>query len=162
MIAPRLLLSAWIAAAIAVGTGGCGNPDSHNDATAGAHPEGGHVHQPKYGGRLVELGNHQGNLELVLDAAAGRLALYSLDAHAENFVRLPLTEISLVAETPGGSHPLVLKPVGNAATGEKPGDTSQFEVTADWIRTTPAFTVRIPELTVQATTYRDLVVRLPQ
>lgn len=101
-------------------------------------------------------------MELVLDAPAGKLTLYSLDAHAGDFVRLPLMSITLTADTPGGIRTLVLQPVGNAATGEKPGDTSQFEVTADWLKTTPAFTGRISELTVKSRTYRDVAFALPK
>lgn len=162
MITRRFLLTALTAAAVAAGTGGCGNRDDPGPAQVPAQSDGGHAHQPKYGGRLVELGEHQGNIELVLDPTAGKLTLYSLDAHAENFVRLPLTGITLVAETPGGNHTLVLQPVGNTVTGEKPGDTSQFEARADWLKSSPSFTARIPELTVKSRTYRDLAFRLPQ
>jgi hypothetical protein len=159
-----LTFSALTAVAVVLGLSGCGNHEAHDrdHAATDTHAAGGHAHQPKYGGQLVELGEHQGNLELVLDSTAGKLTLYCLDAHAENFVRLPLPSITLLAETPGGPQTLTLQPVGNAATGEKPGNSSQFEGTADWLKSTPAFKGRIPELTVKATTFRDVTFGLPQ
>lgn len=152
---PRSPLPALLALMVALGCGGCGghgDADGHEDGQAHA----GHVHQPKYGGTLVELGRHEGNVEVLLDPAAGKFTLYVLDAHAENFVRIPARTVSLVAEVGGNSRELVLQAVGNAATGETPGNTSQFEGTADWLKSAPPLTGRIPELTVQSKTYRDV------
>jgi hypothetical protein len=84
---------------------------------------------------LVELGDHQYNLELVHDPIQGKLTAYVLGGHAENFIRVtqPTLELSIV--TPSGPRPLTLAAVGNPATGETPGDTSQFEAAADWLKT---------------------------
>lgn len=131
---------------------GCG--DGHGPES-GDH-EGGHAHQPKYGGKLVELGHHEGNVELVLDPSTGRLTAYLLDAHAENFVRLPLDSFVVVAQVQGAEQILTFKPVGNPATGEKAGDTSQFEATADWLKSATSVQGRIRELPVKAKVYRDV------
>jgi hypothetical protein len=153
------ILQVLLATVLILAAGGCGD-DSHRDAASGAHSGAGHSHQPKYGGRLVELGHHEGNVELVLDSKAGRLTLYVLDAHAENFVRLPHSSITLLADAPGGTHALALKPVANAATGETPGDTSQFEIVDEWLKSAPSFSGKIPELTVRSKTYRDVPFQL--
>jgi hypothetical protein len=114
-----------------VALAGCGKK---SDPAAGKTS--GHVHVAPHGGTLIELGDHAYNLELVRDAAAGKLTVYVLDGHAENFVRIKSPAVELVA-MPGGQYtPLSLKAVANSATG---GDTSQFEVQADWLKTAGEF-----------------------
>jgi len=139
---------------------GCG--DSQSSGEGDHASEGGHAHSPKYGGKLIELGEHEGSLEFVLDGPGGKLTAYILDAHAENFVRLPLDSFVVVAQAAGVEHTLTFKPVANPATGEKPGDTSQFEATADWLKTTPSFTATLKELPVKSKTYRDVQTTLPK
>lgn len=146
-----------LAAVVAVLVAGCGG-EPKNDHAAGH----GHSHQPKYGGTLVELGEHQGNLEFVRDASAGRLTAYVLDAHAENFVRVPLASFTLVATNAGKAETLVFQPVANTATGEKPGDTSQFEATAGWLKTAPVFDAVLPQITVRGTTFKDVRFNFPK
>lgn len=155
---PRSPLPALLALLVAFGTGGCGGHDDAeaHDAHEGGAAHTGHVHQPKYGGTLVELGQHEGNVEVLRDPAAGKFTLYVLDAHAENFVRIPARTVTLVAEVGGSPRELVLQAVGNAATGETPGNTSQFDGTAEWLKSDAPLTGRIPELTVQSKTYRDV------
>ncbi|MBN8247777.1 MAG: hypothetical protein J0L84_10080, partial [Verrucomicrobia bacterium] len=77
---PALLAALGIALSC-LGPSGCREGD-HDGHEGHSHAAGGHAHQPKYGGTLIELGEHEGNVELVFDAAAGRLSLYVLDAHA--------------------------------------------------------------------------------
>lgn len=155
------LLAALGIALLCLGPGGCreGEPAGHG---ADSHAAGGHAHQPKYGGRLIELGEHEGNVELVFDAATGRFSLYVLDAHAENFVRLPVPGITVSVEASGGPRSLTLLPVANTATGEAPGNTSQFEALADWLKGSPKLTGRIQELPVKSKVYRDISFQLPQ
>lgn len=100
---------------------------------------GAHVHVAPHGGTLVELGEHAYTLELVRDTAAGKLTAYVFDGHVENFVRLPSPTLELIA-MPGGIYtPVTLKAVANPSTGETVGDTSQFEVHADWLKTAGEF-----------------------
>ena len=148
-----------LAAAMAVLLAGCGG-EPKNDHAAG--PSHGHSHQPKYGGTMVELGEHQGNLEFVRDASAGRLTAYVLDAHAENFVRVPLASFTLATTIAGKAETLVFQPVANAATGEKPGDTSQFEASAGWLKTAPVFDAVLPQITVRGTTFKDVRFNFPK
>ena len=144
-----------LAAAMVVLLAGCGGEPKNNHAAAPSH-------QPRYGGTMVELGEHQGNLEFVRDASAGRLTAYVLDAHAENFVRVPLASFTLATTIAGKAETLVFQPVANTATGEKPGDTSQFEASAGWLKTAPVFDAVLPQITVRGTTFKDVRFNFPK
>lgn len=101
--------------------------------------QGAHLHAAPHGGTLVEIGDHAYNLELVRDTAAGKLTAYVLDGHAENFVRINSPAIELIAMPGGTFTPVSLKAVASSSTGETVGDTSQFEVQADWLKTAGEF-----------------------
>jgi hypothetical protein len=101
----------------------------HGDHEHG-HDEGSdHRHEPTRGGTLIELGDHVAHVELVLDAQTGQLTLFSLDAHAEQPVRLAAPGLAVELETPGGPLALTLVPRASALTGETVGDTSEFALT---------------------------------
>ena len=105
--------------------------------SAGGHTH--HEHKAPHGGTLVELGEHAYTIELLRDRGAGKLTAWVLDGHAENFIRLKSPALQLVA-MPGGKYtPLSLQAVANPSTGETVGDTSQFEVQADWLKTADGF-----------------------
>jgi hypothetical protein len=134
---------------------------SKKNTDSADHGHGHHVHVAPHGGTLIEIGDHQFNLELVRDAATGTLNAYVLDAHAENFVRLPLPSLSLTAHHGGTETPLVLHPVANAATGETAGDTSQFSAQADWLKTTPTFDGVVPEISIRGSRFEKIVFNFP-
>ena len=98
-----------------------------------------HAHTAPHGGTLVEIGEHAYNLELLRDATTGKLTAWVLDGHAENFVCIRTQTLELVAMPGGKFTPLTLQAVANPSTGETVGDTSQFEVQADWLKTTANF-----------------------
>jgi hypothetical protein len=52
--------------------------------------------------------------------------------------------------------------VANAATGEKSGDTSQFEARAAWLKTTTNFTGKVFGITIKGTTFTDVNFRFPE
>ena len=99
-----------------------------------APSHGGHHHEPPHGGTAVDLGDEDAHLEFVLDAAAGKLTCYVLKPHMSGFQRITQESLELTATVAGKPETLTLKAVANAATGEKSGDTSQFEAQADWLR----------------------------
>jgi hypothetical protein len=135
---------------------GCGKKDPH----AGHSHSTGHVHKAPHGGTLVELGDHAYNLELVRDAAAGKLTAYVLDGHAENFVRIKSPLIEVVAMPGGMRTPITLQAVANTATGETVGDTSQFEAQADWLKTAGEF-AGIVTVEIRGTTFSQVAFVLP-
>jgi len=140
--------------ALAAGTGCSKKSDGHS--------HGHHHHTAPNGGTLVEIGDHQYNLEFVRDAAAGTLTAYVLDGHAEKFIRVSLTIIPIVATVGGVPQPLELKATASAATGEMVGDTSQFVAQADWLKTTESFDVVIPALEIRGAKVNDVKFNFPK
>ncbi len=138
---------------------GCGHGDA--ERTPPATPPR-HEHVTPHGGTAVELGKEEFHLELVLDAAGGRLTGYVLDGELEQFIRIPAPTLRLNVRLNGVDQPLDLVAVANSATGEKAGDTSQFEAVADWLKSTPRFDARLVEITVRGKTYRDLSFNFPK
>jgi hypothetical protein len=83
-----------------------------------------HGHVAPHGGVLVEIGDHQFNVEFVHDEETGKLSAYTLDAHAENFLRTAMTAFDVVVSAGGEVRTVSFKPVANTASGETVGDTS--------------------------------------
>lgn len=121
-----------------------------------------HEHHPPHGGTPVVLGEEAAHVELVRDAASGRLQVYVLDGELENFIRIADARLAIVAKVDGEDRVLSLLPVANAATGETAGDTSLFETQADWLRTTPRFPATLSAITVRGTSYRDVAFSFPE
>ncbi len=121
-----------------------------------------HEHHAPHGGTPVVLGAELYHLELVRDAADGRLRAYVLDGELENFIRIAAPAIELTATVDGQPRPLVLAAVANPATGETVGDTSCFEGQADWLRTTPAFDAVLVRLEVRGNTFTTVAFNFPR
>ena len=68
---------------------GCDAPEQKHSSSA---PHG-HHHDPPHGGSLIQLGNEQYHLELVLDQDLTLMRCYVLDGHVEHFIRLAQEEI---------------------------------------------------------------------
>lgn len=130
---------------------GCGG-----EAPAPAPASGGHVHVAPNGGKLIELGDHVANLELLYDPSSGNLRVNVLDAHAEAHVRIKAPELVLVRdEAPA----LVLQALGSDLSGETVGDSSRFEGT---LADKPAtWSARLPALEVRGVRFENVAVRYP-
>jgi hypothetical protein len=146
-ITPICLLAALFLASLLAG---CKPPPLPEPGSGG-----GHAHAAPHGGTLVQLGDHQFNLEFVA-GPDGRLSAYVLDAHAENFVRINALSFKVTAKFDGHEETLEFKPVANPATGETAGSTSEFLATAEWLKTTAAFEGVLQELAVKGTIYRAI------
>lgn len=153
-----MLLTAGVGL-LACGIFGCGR-GSGERVPAAKHAQ--HEHVAPHGGTAVELGHEEFHLELVLDAASGRLTGYVLDGELEQFIRVTVPSLRLIVRSGAGEQTLELRAVANAATGEKVGDTSQFEAVADWLKSTPRFDARLAEITVRGKTYRDVSFNFPK
>lgn len=125
------------------------------DSHAGHNHGSGHVHKPLMGGELVEVGEHQFNLEFKFDAARGVLQAWVLDGHAENFVRVAMASFD-VQEADGAKRLITLHAVANDITGEKVGDTSAFEGAAPWLREVKHFDGVVKAIRVRGQDFRDL------
>ena len=132
---------------------GCGGRESSSGG-------GGHSHKAPHGGTLVEVGQHAFNVELVRDAAAGKLTAYVLDGHAENFIRIAIPSFELVAITGGERKPLTMRAIANSATGETVGDTSQFEAQADWLKSTAEFPGLITSIDIRGNKFSNVALQL--
>jgi len=128
---------------------------------AGAKPPK-HEHHPPHAGTPVVLGNEAYHLELVLDAATGKLQAYVFDGELENFIRISVASLEIDTIVDGQPETLVLKPVPNPATGETVGDTSLFEAQASWLKTTKSFDATLKSITIRGTTYSDVDFNFPQ
>jgi hypothetical protein len=136
----------------AVGFAGCGKHESSSG--------GGHVHRAPHGGTLVELGQHAYNLELVREAATGKLTAYVLDGHAENFIRVAMPSFELIAISGGERKPLTLRAVANPTTGETIGDTSQFEAQAEWLKSVAEFPGTITALDIRGSKFTNIALQM--
>ncbi len=126
------------------------------------HSHSGHHHEPPHGGTAIDLGDEDAHLEFVLDAAAGKLTCYVLKPHMSGFQRITQEAVELTAQVNGKAEPLTLKAVTNAATGEKAGDTSQFEAQADWLKTAKSFDAELKAIQVRGKAYTGLKFNFPK
>jgi len=125
------------------------------DPHAGHNHGSGHAHKSLMGGELVEVGDHQFNLEFKYDAARGVLQAWVLDAHAENFVRVSMAAFD-VQEEGGERRTVTLRAIGNDITGEKVGDTSSFEGAAPWLKDIKHFDGVVKAIKVRDLEFRDI------
>ncbi|NBR85443.1 MAG: hypothetical protein EB141_03460 [Verrucomicrobia bacterium] len=149
-------LTALLAALALACLGGCSGD------TKPSHGHGGHHHEPPHGGTAIDLGEEEAHVEFVLDAAAGKLTAYVLKAHMAGFQRITQESLELVATVGGKPETLTLKAVANAATGEKAGDTSQFEAQADWLKAAKTFHAELKSITVRDKAYTALKFNFPK
>lgn len=135
---------------------GCGK--SPEPAHAASH----HAHTAPHGGLLVEIGEHVYNLELVRDAATGKLTLFILDGHAENFIRSEAPSLAVLFTIGGETRGLLLRAVADQATGETVGNTSEFESEAtDWLKGPGPFKGTIKTLSIRGSVFSDVSFNLP-
>jgi hypothetical protein len=138
----------------------CGHGHDHDHAHDHAHADTDpHRHEAPRGGVLVELGEHAAHVELLLDPEAGELTLYSLDAHAEQAVRLAAPTLEVVVGTDQGELWLELAAVASALTGERVGDSSEFRAVDPGLVGLVGLSGRIPAIEVRGVLFED--VRFP-
>ena len=130
-------------------------------STAAAKPPH-HEHKPPHHGTPVVLGDEVYHVELVLDAAAGKLQAYVFDGELENFIRSSVPSIEIDAVVNGQPKTLVLSAVANPATGETVGDTSLFEGQAEWLKTAKEFDATLKTITIRGTTFADVKFNFPK
>jgi len=129
---------------------GCDDHSHSHIGESGGH----HVHTAPHGGELYELGPHGSgfNFELFLNQE-GKLDLYVLDAHAENFVRIEQSDIT-ISMTENNSTILSLKAVPDSATGETIGNTSRFQSEKS-VKDLLPIKGKIKEIVIGSSSYKD-------
>lgn len=141
------------------GFAGCSKEAPASSVSA---PAAKHEHKAPHGGTPVVLGKEVYHLELVRDPVAGKLSAYVLDGEMENFIRVTAPSFEIVATVAGQPQPLVLTAVADSATGEKIGDTTLFEVTAGWLKTTPVFDAVLTRLEIRGTAFVAIPFNFPK
>lgn len=86
-----------------------------------------HEHHPPHHGTLVVLGEEFAHVELLLDPSTGTLMAFVLDGEAENPVRISQSSVQIKIKDKSKSYVLKLKPMANKLTGEKVGNTSEYQ-----------------------------------
>jgi hypothetical protein len=104
----------------------------------------------------VALGDHDAHVEVVVDADAGQMTLYVLDATAGRAVRIAQPAVDVLCTTRDISATLQLAAIGSALTGERVGDASEFRGTSDVLRGARRVDVRIESVTVRGQTYDNV------
>jgi hypothetical protein len=151
----RLLVSA----ALLVTFSACGKKES---ATSAPAPVVKHEHKAPHGGTPVVLGDETYHVELVRDAGAGKLTAYVLDGELEEFIRVKPATFEVVATVGGAKQTLTFRAVANAATGETIGNSSQFEASADWLKTTATFDGTLTSIEIKGTTFAAVAFNFPK
>ncbi|HZE99849.1 MAG TPA: hypothetical protein VE981_22775 [Planctomycetota bacterium] len=121
-----------------------------------------HEHHAPHQGTLVEFGEEFAHLEIVIDSATGQITGYVLDGEAEKPVRLSQGDIRFDVQAEVSSFGIVLKAVGNALTGEKPGDTSQFDGQADELKGLKEFDATVAKVTVKGKEFTGVKFNFPR
>ena len=75
---------------------------------------------------LIQLGNEQYHLELVLDQDLTLMRCYVLDGHVEHFIRLAQEIHCETTLSSGLKTNLVFQAIASRSTGETVGDTAEF------------------------------------
>jgi hypothetical protein len=120
-------LSLLLAAAAIAGCGkeappatGGGTPTTPTPPAAGTPPamapaaEEEHSHDPRYGGVMLELGDHEGHLEVVHDEKTGTLTAYVYDGNMKPVA----SEAPVVNLTKGGVQVTMTLASGTGTTGD--------------------------------------------
>jgi hypothetical protein len=121
-------------------------PSPANAAASVAGAPDAHTHAAPHGGVLVELGEEFAHVELVLDAASGRLTAYALDGEAEGAIPLTQREIRVVLtaiDARPDSVDVVLVGQANALSGETVERTSVFAAVVPELTGASAFAGRL-------------------
>ena len=138
------------------------NACTKHEPAASPSPAAKHEHKAPHGGTPVVLGQEIYHLELVRDAAAGKLTAYVLDGEMENFIRVQTAAFEVVASGGAEKRVLTFRAVASSATGETVGDTSCFEAQADWLRTAAAFDAELSLLKIRNTTFLHVAFNFPK
>jgi hypothetical protein len=138
----------------------CGCGEKTPEAPTSKQPV--HEHHAPHGGALQVLGEEAAHVELMLDAATGKLTAYVLDGEAEKPVRVAQDALRLkIVGVAGGDAVVEMKAVANDLTGEKIGDTSQFEGASEELRGATQFKGVLESITARGVTFDAVPIGYP-
>lgn len=164
----NVVTAAALAAIVAIWPGAISaNDHGHNHANhSQAQSDHGHHHHhtAPHGGTMVALGDEAAHLELALNPATGHLTGYVLDGEGEKSIRIKQPTITLQAYAGDlKSTPTIeLKAVANPLTGEKTGNTSQFEATSPALKSAKRFYVHLKAITIKGVEFKNVTSAFPE
>jgi hypothetical protein len=119
-----------------------------------------HEHSAPHGGALIELGEEFAHVEIVLDAATGKLSAYALDGEAEKSVRVKQSGIDIAVKNPAVT--IKLGGVANMLTGETADDTSEFSGQSDRLKGATDFDGVIKAISIKGKQFKDVEFNFPK
>jgi hypothetical protein len=122
----------------------------------------GHSHAPPHGGTPVVVEEHKYHLELVRDATTGLMQAYVLDDHLHDFIKVPETNFTMVANLGGQTERLEFQRVTNAMSPNPTDPSFQFEARADWVKGATNFEGSIPTITLKGQTFTNITFPFPK
>jgi hypothetical protein len=133
---------------------------AQSPSTEAANKEVEHEHSAPHGGTLIELGEEFAHIEIVLDAATGKLTAFTLDGEAEKAVRINQNEIEVAVENPAVM--IKLAGVANALTGETADDTSEFSGQSERLKGATDFDGIIKTISIKGKEFKDVAFNFPK
>lgn len=113
-----------------------------------------HHHHAPHHGSLTMLGDHVAQIELVVDAEAGKLEAYILDGEAEKALTVDQKELELSVTLPEAKEPLALKLAPIDAAKPEEG----FAVQNDGLKGAKALTGTLASLKIGEKTHEKIAV----
>jgi hypothetical protein len=121
-----------------------------------------HTHAPPHGGTAVVVAEHKYNLELVRDGAVGLMQAYVLDEDFHDFIRVPETNFTLLANLSGQTERLDFQRAINSMSPLLSDPSFLFEARAEWLKTATNFDGLIPSITLKAQTFTNISFPFPK
>jgi hypothetical protein len=127
----------------------CGEHDDHGHLDMGHD----HAHAPRMGGHLIELGDHEFQVEIVLYPETGTLEAYVWDGHVEHDVPVAMKSLAVHATVGDTSHEIVLHGDANLYGKNAEGKWSKFKGQHDSLKKVDHFDGALAEMTIAGKTF---------
>jgi len=135
---------------LALAFAACGEDAKPHES--GSHDD--HNHAPKYGGRLVELGAHEFQIELLLYPDEGQLEAYLWDGHVEIPVPTAMKTMRIEGKAGGKDFTIELAQAKNPYAKEAEGKASKFSGVHAALKGCNAFTGTLVEVSLADKTFK--------
>lgn len=130
----------------------CGGDSEHGEDHSHVGNEA-HNHAPKYGGRLVELGDHEFQVELLIYPDEGKLEAYMFDGHVEVPIPCAMESIKIEGEAGATSFTIELKQAPPLYGKPMKGKSTKFSGQHDALKGVLGFKGKLVEVTLADKTF---------
>jgi hypothetical protein len=97
----------------------------------------------------------------VHDEATGSVKAFVLDGEMEDFIRIGAASFEVVVWLDGERKALDFQAVSDVATGEKVGDTSCFEASAEWLNGIQDFDAVLTAISIRGAVFSEIPFNFP-